>query len=470
MKPMRVMFCCQSYTAVGGVESWLTQLCRRLPAIGWEPIIALAKGVNEHRPERFRQWYPGLPTIEIDGSHLDYDGRVRAVMRSIRQHRPSLMVPLSLVEAYDAACHAKAAGLDIRVLARIAGNFPEQMADLRRYRDFIDMVAGVAALNVAMAIRWAGIQPSRVRRAYCGVDPPLPDVTAKANDGRLRLGLVSRLEQHDKRVLDLIPLCRRLREQSVEYVLDIVGDGSCFDELRSALAGDIARGRVRMHGWLSKEDIYRRIYPHLDVILLLSAYEGFPNVLPEAMVHGAVPVIAEYLGCRAEGFIEPETTGLTFAIADTEGAAACIKRLAEASSLRERLSAQAHQRAASECSWDRSMQHWRAFFEDAMSLPPMRSGSLPPLQKTSAGRLDRWPIPPWARDTVRQFRGRWFGAAVTHAEEWAFCGRDHSPEMLAEIEQLARELDQKPTETSHAAGIARRCEMRGAGRPTASGV
>lgn len=467
---MRVIFCCQSYTAVGGVESWLTQLCRRLPAIGWEPIVALAKGAREHRPERFRQWYPDLPTVEIDGSHLDFDGRVRAVMRSIRQLRPSLVVPLSLVEAYDAACHVKAAGLDIRVLARIAGNFPEQIADLRRYRDFIDMVAGVAALNAAMSIRWAGIQPSRVRRAICGVDPPLPDVTVKADHGRIRLGLVSRLEQHDKRVLDLIPLCRQLREQSVEYVLDVVGDGSCFDELRSALAGNITHGRVRMHGWLSKEDIYRRIYPHLDVILLLSAYEGFPNVLPEAMVHGAVPVIAEYLGCRAEGFIEPETTGLTFAVADTEGAAACIKRLAEAPSLRERLSAQARQRADSQCSWDRSMQQWRAILEAAMSLPPMRSGSLPPLRKTSAGRLDRWRIPPRVRDSVRQFRGRWFGAAVADAEEWTFCGRDHSPEMLAEIEQLARELDRQPEEISHAAGIASRRAMKETGRPTVSGV
>ncbi len=466
---MRVMFCCQSYTAVGGVESWLTQLCRRLPAIGWEPIIALAKGVKEHRPERFRQWYPDLPTVEIDGSHLDYEGRVRAVMRSIRQLRPSLVVPLSLVEAYDAACHAKA-GLDIRVLARIAGNFPEQMADLRRYRDFIDMVAGVAALNVAMSIRWAGIQPSRVRRAICGVDPPLPGVTPKACDGRLRLGLVSRLEQHDKRVLDLIPLCRRLREQSVEYVLDVAGDGSCSDELRSALAGDITQGRVRMHGWLSKEEVYRRIYPHLDVILLLSAYEGFPNVLPEAMVHGAVPVIAEYLGCRAEGFIEPEKTGLTFAVGDTEGAAACLKRLADDSSFKECLSAHARQRADSECSRERNVQHWRAILEDTMSLPPMRSGSLLPLRRTSAGRLDRWHVPPWVRDSVRQFRGRWFGAAVPRAEEWAFCGRDHSAEMLAEIEHFARELDHEPGGISQAAGIASCPAMEETGRPTVSGV
>jgi len=65
------------------------------------------------------------------------------------------------------------------------------------------------------------------------------------------------------------------------------------------------RDRVSLIGAMRRSDLYRTIYPRLDALVLPSALlsEGLPNAPMEAMIHGVVPVVSDFLGLREQGLL-----------------------------------------------------------------------------------------------------------------------------------------------------------------------
>lgn len=118
--------------------------------------------------------------------------------------------------------------------------------------------------------------------------------------------------------------------------LQIVGDGPLLDEMTALAARLGAADRVRFLGRL-EEAAVQEVLRRSDVFVLNSSYEGLPHVVLEAMA-ADVPVVASAVGGTPE-VVHHGETGLLVRSRDKEALVDALRRLAENSELRERLTA-----------------------------------------------------------------------------------------------------------------------------------
>lgn len=440
----------QSSSPIGGVETWLDRACAHLAAHGFDPLVALVRGQKYNQPDIYRKFHPTLPTVEVDGRGLNREGRVRALARCIRRAGPSVVLPLGIVDANEAVIRRKQAGDAVRLLAHAQGNLETMLADLRTYRDWIDRVVCPGRLTQKVLVDWAGFAPGRVLNISNGADHPIVERNLRQPRMPLRLGYVGRLTQPDKRALDLIELCRSLERLPVNYTLDVIGDGPCRAELEIALAP--WREKVRLRGAMPHDDLYREVYPNLDVLLLTSSSEAFGIVLVEAMMHGVVPVTSRYHGFHSERLVVDGETGLSFEVGDTDAAAAAVLALQDDPRYLARMSAAATARAE-EYTWARSLSRWHATLLELCEEPPLLATHAPTLPCITDGVLERIGLPPGIIDGLRRLRRQLLGPAVAAGgEEWPLFHRWHSASQLDAVREAILRLD-APT-NGHLVGVA----------------
>jgi len=432
----RILFFMNTSSQIGGVETWLDRVNAHLTLHGFEPIVGLVRGMRYNDPTRYKAHHPDLRTVEVDGRGLNREGRVRALMRCIRDLRPDIVLPLGIVDANEAVIRRKLAGDVVRLVGRAQGNLAPMLADLRTYREWMDKVICPGRLTQRMLIEWAKYPAERVLNIANGADDPTANHVARSAGQPLRIGYVGRLTQQDKRVLDLAPLCQELTRLGVDFRLEVVGDGPCMADLKAGLAG--FDSRVCFHGALSHAELYERIFPKLDALIMTSASEAFGIVLVEAMMNGVVPVSSRYHGFHSEQLVVEEGTGLSFEVGDMPAAAVALKRLADDPATLDILStgALAH---AQNFTWDASLSRWVQTLGDLAEAAPVVGGSIPNVaEEGSQSRLDRLGAPPALTDWLRRIRRAALGPAVAPGGvEWPLFYRSHS---RAELEAIDTEL------------------------------
>lgn len=445
----RLLFFMHTSSPVGGVGTWLDRACSHLDSRGFRTTVGLVRGQKYNQPERFRQFHPDLDTTVVDGRGLNRDGRVRALGRCVDAVKPDIVLPLGIVDANEAVIREKVNGRDVRLLGRAQGNLEPMLADLRTYRDWMDLVICPGRLTRRVLIDWAGYDPARVLNISNGADAPIVKREPRPPGGPLRIGYVGRLSQKDKRVLDLVSLCQELSRLGVDFDLQVVGDGPFREDLQAGLSQ--WQDRVCMHGAMQHEEIYRRIFPCLDVLAMTSSSEAFGIVLVEALMHGVVPVSSRYDGFHSEKLVVDGKTGFSFDVGDMAAAARAMQRLHHDQELLGSLS-----RAASEhglkYTWRRSLESWQAALEALADQPVVRALRRPDPPETRApGRLERWGVSPATADLFRRARRATLGPAVLPGgEEWPLFYRNHSPELLAEIQKAIRSVESSEGSTSSA--------------------
>lgn len=426
-------------SVTGGVETWLDKVYNALDQQQYPVTVGLLKGSKTNQPYAYQASHPHLKTVIVDGSGLNREGRVRALMRCIRKIQPDVVMPLGVADAYEAVIRCKQQGQSIRLVIHAQGNLEPMLADLALYRDWIDQVVCPGRLTQRFLIHGAKFPPERVLHIPNGADLPLAPFQFRQPQSPLRIGYIGRLTRLDKRSPDLIAFYKELERLGVAYELEVVGDGPCRGELAATLGG--LEPQVKLHGSLSHQRIYQEVLPRLDVLVLLSSSEAFGIVIVEAMIHGVVPVTSRYVGFQAEGLVREEQTGLSFAVGDMVGAANQIQRLAQDPQLWQRLSAQAQSQGQG-YTWARSLAAWLACLADVVQRPPLHSAAPLPLIPSSTSRLEQWGLPAGLTDRIRRFRRFCFGAAVpAGGEEWPLYYRHHSEAVLNEISIALKDWD-----------------------------
>jgi len=437
----RVLVCTQTANVRGGLETWLDEFVPFLAAREWQPVFALARGHRFHDPDRYRAAHPLFSdTVEIEGVAREL--RVASLQRAIRRTKPDVVVPVNVADAIEAVAREKLRGSNVRLLTMLRAIEPwGELEDLRRFGAFVDVAVGGNRLLARLIEAWSGISESRVRyiptgtrRSPCGagiparapVETPPEETLGEQQRGRgqecprhTRLAYIGRLEERDKRVLDLIDVAKRL---TVPYTLTIAGDGPARSQLEAALDANFL-------GDVPVDRLYDEIYPNLDAVLIFSTAEAGPQVAYQAMHFGVVPISSRYLGLRAEGALLDGETALLFDVGDTAAAAAQIERLARDPELRTRIGAAAQREVDPRYILDHSFEQYLAAFNDAVTMP-RAIGTLPPL--APSGLLERLHLP-W----LRRFRTT---EASEPGGEWPHHGGVDA-ETVARMERLARELD-----------------------------
>jgi GalNAc-alpha-(1->4)-GalNAc-alpha-(1->3)-diNAcBac-PP-undecaprenol alpha-1,4-N-acetyl-D-galactosaminyltransferase len=122
-----------------------------------------------------------------------------------------------------------------------------------------------------------------------------------------------------------------------DWNLVIVGDGPERTRLSDTISQHGLEDRVLLPGWIESP---WPSFPESSVAVLPSRYEGFPNVLLEAMSRGLAPIAFNCESGPSE-IIRPNVDGLLVDEGDIAGLSAAMQSLANDSALRASLAASA---------------------------------------------------------------------------------------------------------------------------------
>jgi glycosyltransferase involved in cell wall biosynthesis len=420
----RLMFVTQTHTIWGGMEWFVHHLAGRMTARGWQVYAGLARGARYSDPTAYAAAHPHLIPVEMDARDGTERARRNSVARAIRRVNPDVVIPIAVGASFDAIRGLKRGGFRGAFLAPLFSLFEEWIANVSEYADVVDLAIPNSRLLERYVERH--FDGSRVRYIRQGV--PRATEARSPRTRRLRAGIVCRLEESSKRVLDLAGVARLLTDIDVE--LHVFGDGPDRERLFAALGG-----RAVDHGFLPTAGLYREAYPQLDVLLFFSPTEGSPNAVYEAMQNGVVPVSSRFRGLQAEGILRDGENALLFDIGDIAAAAAHVRHLA---SDRARLDEMTVAAAESVHGYtdDDMYDAWIDVIESAR---PSSGPALPPRPIAPAGTLERAHIPPFLARPLRRMIGS--GARLESGwEEWPG-SQPVSHEVVQRIREELRELD-----------------------------
>lgn len=192
------------------------------------------------------------------------------------------------------------------------------------YKNFLTGTIGVSPEICSNYVKTCVIDEENVEWIPYGTEISQTKPTA-GTENFLQMIYVGRLEEEQKRISDLIKICKKLSEDKINYRFSIVGDGEEMPKIKEALTKEIAAGSVILHGWLKDEDVIGAMRKS-DVFVLTSAYEGFCIALVESMANGCCPVVTD-IRSGNKHLIKNGENGFILPIGDTNGFADILKFL-----------------------------------------------------------------------------------------------------------------------------------------------
>jgi glycosyltransferase involved in cell wall biosynthesis len=304
---------------VGGAEGQLVQLVTSLNPRRFEPIVCC---LSSSGPQAQILEAAGI-RVKVIGFHGFRFGshprevvvRLVSLLRFIRRERPGIVHGF-LFWAYILGTYAAWLARVPVVLAsrRSLGNFKEGKTHYlwmeRLANRMTDLILANSEAVKQDVIRQERVAPSKIRVIYNGIEPSRYVVSA---DHALRdsmgipggtpiVGVVARLIDYKghRFLLDACPDIRR-RHPAVTFLL--IGDGPDRKELEDHTRALGIERSVRFLG--SRPDI-PELLALLDVAVLPSLEEGFPNAVLEAMAAGR-PVVATRVGGVPEAVVHDQT-------------------------------------------------------------------------------------------------------------------------------------------------------------------
>ncbi len=278
--------------------------------------LRLARLIRRERPDILHTHTAKAGTV----------GRVAALLAG--RHRPPIVVHTfhgHVLRGYFGPVRS----LVFRLLERwLAGHTTALIAVSPQVRD--DLVAlrvapperfVVIRLGIELGERVAGAGDGRVEsRRYLGIPPD-----------RFAVGWIGRMTAV-KRTDDVLVAFKRLREDGVEAVLCMVGDGPDRPQLEQR-AHEL--GIVRDTLFLGYQEDVAQFYAAFDALVLPSSIEGTPVSAIEALAAGR-PVVATRVG-GVPDVVEEGEDGFLVEPGATEELAERLAQLAADPELRERM-------------------------------------------------------------------------------------------------------------------------------------
>ncbi|MGO9862545.1 MAG: glycosyltransferase family 4 protein [Terriglobales bacterium] len=137
---------------------------------------------------------------------------------------------------------------------------------------------------------------------------PTPAPPAEADHRRFCLLSVGRLHRV-KNYCFLIQACAALRDQGLDFICWIVGEGPDRPALESQIMAAGLEGRVYLIGHVPRADLHG-YYRYADLVVMTSKTEGIPVVLMEAMAHEKLVLAPAITGIPE--LVEHQRTGFLY--------------------------------------------------------------------------------------------------------------------------------------------------------------
>lgn len=308
----------------GGLENGLVNLVNRLPHERYRHAIVCLSGFNPEYCRRITR--NDVEVVSLDKQPGKDVGVYWRMWRTLRRLRPQIVHTRNL-GTVDMQWIALVAGVRHRVHGEHGweasdprGLNPRHLAIRRACRPVTHRYVPMSADIAAWLREAVGVDPSRIRQLYSGVDTqrfspslphvgsPLPyagEVARSAGEGSLTIGTIGRLDPV-KNQAALIDAVAALRPRFPQLRLLIVGDGPLRDALRQHAIDAGLETAIEFAGARNDTpDLLRR----MDLFVLPSINEGISNTILEAMATG-LPVVAGRVGGNPELIVDGVTGAL----------------------------------------------------------------------------------------------------------------------------------------------------------------
>ena len=443
----RLLIISRCHEPRGGADQIIADLCRHLPDHGWQPRLALTAGKTFNRPENYKSVYPDLDIVAVNGELGTRRQRLQSLRRVIQHERPDIVLGMRVFDLFEAIASIKSSREQpLRFALGIRAFEPGYLQDLINFGSVVDYCMTSGELIAQSCVAVGRFPENRVISIPGGVPTPSAPRRTPASDDHIRLLYAGRLEQAQKRVLDLCGITDQLQRQAIPFRLSICGSGPAEEELRSRLEPLVQSGQVQFHGWCDKQTLYDQHLPAADCFIHTAAFEGVTIAPREAMAHGVVPVISQFRGLATEGQFRHGHNCLTFPVGDLSDATAAIARLYHDRALWKRLSDAAVLSQGGKYSFDGAIKAWADAFSHCLELP-VRTGSIPKQTETPPGRLTQLGLSEGMQHWIRSLAG----IAVQHTDpgsEWPTNSQSATDAFARRLTDFAEACDATANEQS----------------------
>lgn len=306
-----------------------------------------ARGVPAHivltRPDWFdakplprpaEAWFRTLPVERF----ASLTTRWRATIQYLREYAPCIYIPN---HDFGHSCVSSQLPDSVATIGIVHSDDPQHYEHVARLGMYWNAVVAVSAAIGAEIIK---IDPSLAPRLSVipyGVAAATRLAERSFETGRpLRAIYAGRLDQPQKRVLDLPEIAKAAWTLGVSLQMTIVGSGPAEAQLRARFAAIGAGARVHFLGTLDSGALPAILMQH-DVFLLASAFEGLPIGLLEAMGQGCIPVSADIRSGISE-LIESGRNGFRATVGNAQEFADRLAELFHNPPLRQRMAEAAY--------------------------------------------------------------------------------------------------------------------------------
>lgn len=126
------------------------------------------------------------------------------------------------------------------------------------------------------------------RGKFCALANPLTIESCQGDTLKKKKEIiyVGRIEYNQKCTYRMVDIWKQLEANHDDWCMKIIGDGPDRDDLQKRI-DDASLKNISIVGFQNPLSYYKEA----KILLLASAYEGFPLVLAEAMEYGVVPIV-----------------------------------------------------------------------------------------------------------------------------------------------------------------------------------
>jgi glycosyltransferase involved in cell wall biosynthesis len=293
---------------IGGVESWVITLKKALASSSYNPILI------------------------SDGSKIAQQEKTDIIVSSwsqtediLKNLSPALVIPNYRYPVFGICAKLRKQGYKLSTLGIChADSYEEYYEPLNWYESAIDAFMAVSPVCTKNLIEH--IPHRRQNIHYIPYAIEIDKITDKQYSiDPLRLVYFGRIEQKQKRVLDLIELVKSLKREEVNYRFDVIGSGADKDKLKKGLKKADSNDCVKLLGELPHTIVLNKLEDY-DVFLQVSEYEGQSISMLEAMASKLIVCVTRDRS-GSWHLINDEDNGFCCDLADMQSMAKTIKKI-----------------------------------------------------------------------------------------------------------------------------------------------
>ena len=234
---------------------------------------------------------------------------------------------------------------------------------------FVDQIVAVSSGVKSDLVKYEHINPDKILVINNGIDGEKYRIDIDREKKKTELGIDNnkavigttvRLAEQ-KGICYLIEAARFLNEEFDDFIVIIVGDGKCREDLKKQARDYGLEKKVIFTGF--RTDV-PEIMQIIDIYVLPSIWEGHPLVLLEAMASRKPIVATDIFGNRDA--VENEHTGFLVSPRNPKELANALIKLLEDSALRRKMGAMGYEKFQNQFTLNRTVRNYENLYEECI--------------------------------------------------------------------------------------------------------